>query len=142
MFINCKFNCDVFVERMERIESSDRAEVTRLIELQSRLIHLTIHQSNASIHDEYIDKLTESTHDLTSKLKQLELDLKTIIRDSESKLENDVSFNFKDSFTGNHDYFLSIPMTADIMLLLFYHQKNRDSDSCYIDADTFNILKF
>ena len=75
---------------MEAIETSDRSELAQMIELQTRLIQLTLHQSNASLHDAYIDKLTESTHDLTSKLAQLELDLKTAIHDSESKLEEDV----------------------------------------------------
>ena len=82
--------CLLVAERIENIESSNRTELARLIELQTRLIQLTMHQSNASLHDAYIDKLTESTHDLVNKLKELELDLRTAIHDSESKLEDDV----------------------------------------------------
>ena len=43
-----------------------------------------------SLHDEYIDQLSESTNDLKIKLQQLELNLRKSIRDAETKLERTV----------------------------------------------------
>lgn len=87
------------LERMQRIESSDRHELARLIELQTRLIQVTLHQSNVSLHDDYIDKLADSTNDLTHKLQQLELDLNVNIHQSETQLEKQVQQNDQQ----NHD---------------------------------------
>ena len=49
-------------------------------------LQVTLHHTNATLHDEYIDKLADSTQDLMQKLTQLELDLKTAIHESENKV--------------------------------------------------------
>ncbi len=78
---------------MQKIESSDRAELAGVMDLQTRLVQVALHQSNATLHDDYIDKLTVATHELTTQIKQLELDLTTSLHDSESKLQDLVRHN-------------------------------------------------
>ena len=43
-----------------------------------------------TLHEEYIDRLTESTRDLTDKLRTLEDNLKSKIEEAENKLEQAV----------------------------------------------------
>ena len=77
-------------ERMNGVESSDRLEFARLIELQSQLIQVAMHQSNRTLHSEYINKLSASTSDLSNRLEQLQDDLQNFVRESESKINDKI----------------------------------------------------
>jgi hypothetical protein len=73
---------DALLARMTSLEIFNREEFSRLVQMQTDLIAAMWQQSNATLHEEYLDKLNYSVNHFLVQLQSLEL----VIRDSlESK---------------------------------------------------------
>lgn len=89
-FRKLEYEISLLREKMEKMETSERAEIKSLIDLQTELIKVTLAQSNVSVHQEYVEQLTTRTRELTDRLQQLQLDITNSLHDSQTKMQQSV----------------------------------------------------
>lgn len=73
-------------ESLEKIEYDAEDDVNTLIEQQSELIAIALENTNKTIHEEYVKRVTYSHQDVIANLQQLELDFEVKVRNINTNL--------------------------------------------------------
>ena len=74
------------VARMVSLEDSNRDEFSRMIQMQTDLIAAMWQHSNATLHEEYIDKLNYSVSHFLVQLRSMELGIRDSLESKESQI--------------------------------------------------------